>query len=540
MTETLPDHGPGQSPPPASAPSVLPDIPGPIQTLGILWRKLRRMSTALVLLFAMAAAAVVATFVPQEPATPSTVAQWRAGEAGPGADIARAFEALGLFDLFGSWWFMTLTALLFVSLTGCLVPRYAAFLRTVRRPPAAGRNLERLASRRALRTALPSDQALAAADRVLARRHFRRLRTADGRQLAAERGHWREGGSLAFHTAFYLLLTGAIIGQTFGFRGQINLPEGAVFADTRIAYDLAEPGRAFGLGDHRGFVVRLDDFAAEWHPNGVPRDFVSTVTVIEDGQEVRTAAVRVNHPLTHDGMKLYQARFGMAPRIVVRAGERVLYDEPVMLAETTNGLWTGVAKILVPSGDGPQLALDLVLLPDVSIDEQGRLVTASPEARAPLLLGDLWTGQLGLERNLPPREFLRADGEVAGEVSLAEGASQELLNGALTVEFAELRMWSGFQVSHAPGRMLLLASAILLLGGLIPSLYSYRRRIWVQATPGASGAQTHIAVAGAALQRKPRFAEEFTAIADELTKALGDSPPAASSARATRQDRVKE
>ncbi|MGH8899236.1 MAG: cytochrome c biogenesis protein ResB, partial [Egibacteraceae bacterium] len=42
---------------------------------------------------------------------------------------------------------------------------------------------------------------------------------ADGTpQLAVERGHWREGGSLVFHTAFYVLLVGVVITHSFGER----------------------------------------------------------------------------------------------------------------------------------------------------------------------------------------------------------------------------------------------------------------------------------------------------------------------------------
>jgi len=503
----------------------LPDIPGPLETLGSAWRRLRKMSTALLLLFALAAASVVATVIPQAPVTPQSVAQWRAGTAGPGTTVASGLDALSLFDVFGSWWFAVLVGLLFTSLTGCLLPRYAAFARVARRPPAAGRNLERLSHAQTVITELAPEAALAAAERLLARRRFRRRRI--GWQLAAERGHWREGGSLLFHTAFYLLLLGAVVGKAFGFTGQVTIPEGSSFAETRIAYDAAEPGRWWDLSDHRGFVVTLDDFDVSYFPNFTPRDFVSTVTIAEQGESVRTETVRVNHPLHHRGMNLYQSGFGMAPHIIVRAGDQVLLDERFMLSPASGqNVWTGTAKVKF---DDPsqQIALDLALAPDAELREGQPVLGPDPAPRNPVLVGSLYFGELGLERPVPPSQFRRS-GPPVDTAMLRPGKTAQLAQGSLSVEFVDLGYWSGLQVSHQPGRRILLAGALLLLVGLVPSLYSYRRRIWVEVAPHRTGSR--VTLAGVALQRKTAFAEEFATLAQVLRRQL-DAHPAASQER---------
>jgi cytochrome c biogenesis protein len=529
MTETTSERAADRQAAPQPA-GFLPDIPGPWETAQRLWRRLRKMSTALGLLFALAIASIIATFVPQEPIIPSTVRDWRSGEDGPGELTARVFDALGFFDVFGSWWFMIITVLLFVSLTGCLVPRWRQFARIARRPPAAGRNLERLTQSRLLVSDLPAAEALDRAETVLARARFRRRRVTgpDGEpQLATERGHWREGGSLVFHTAFYVLLIGIVLGHTFGFVGQINVPEGATFSDTRIGYDLAQPGRFFGLEDHRGFAVHLDDFQVDYFEDFTPSDFVSTITILEQGEAVRTEEVRVNHPVSHAGMKIYQARFGMAPNVVVRAGDTVLFDERVMLSDAGGWIWTGAAKVVIgdPSRPDPppQVALELVFLPDASLNAQGQPFSRSPVPTNPRLVVLLHVGELGLERPVPATQADLTPESVVGEPAiLAEGDAAEMAAGALTVEFSELAMWSGFQVSHAPARWLLLLAGGLLLAGLVPSLYSYRRRIWVQAAPADEGSR--VVVAGVALHRKSQFGEDFDRIADDVARAIDARP----------------
>lgn len=539
------------SPPPAPTPGPrrgprLPEIPGPLETLLSGWRRLRRMSTALGLLFAMAAAAVVATFIPQEPVIADTVEAWRAGTEGPGATVARAFDALGFFDVFGSWWFLALTVLLFTSLTGCLAPRYRAFAKVARRAPAAGRNLERLSARREYTSGRTPEEILAGAERVLRRRRFRRRRVpaeaspTGAPQLAAERGHWREGGSLLFHTAFYLLLVGIVIGQARGFTGQVNLVEGQSFVDTRVSYEVASPGRWWTLADHRAFRTTLHDFTVDFWPDGTPREFTSSLTLESADSERVTTPLRVNHPVRFEGMTLYQSRWGMAPRVVVRstATGQPLFEGSVKLLQRPDGFWTGTQKVTIggttTTQDGtevtlPQMALDLAFLPDARLaaTPQGPVpAPGGPQPENPLLFGTLYAGGLGLERPVPVSE-LRPDWEPAqqaGELVLAEGQAAELLDGALTVEFAELDLWSGFQVSHQPGRAVLLTAGLLLLAGLVPSLYAYRRRIWVDARP-AEGGGTHVVVAGVALQRTATFTDEFADVADEIGLQTGEERP---------------
>ena len=503
----------------------LPDIPGPVETAVRAWRALRRMSTALLLLFALAAASVVATVVPQAPVTAVSAEQWRSGTAGPGQAVARVLDALGLFDVFGSWWFMALIVLLFVSLTGCLVPRYRAFFKVARRQPAAGRNFGRLSSTQTFTSELPPDAALAAAHGVLRRRRFRAriIDSDEGGQVAAERGHWREGGSLVFHTAFYVLLAGAVMGKVFGFTGQVSLVEGGSFADTRIAYDAAEAGRGWGLEDHRGFLVTLNDFDVSYFPDFTPREFVSTVTVSEQGEPVRTEEIRVNHPLRHDGMVLYQTAFGMAPHIIVRAGDRVLVDDRIPLAPNAEqNIWSGTAKVKFDDPER-QIALDLVLAPDAKLDENGQpTIGSDPRPRNPVLIGNVYFGALGLQRPIPAADFDRGTGAV-DTAMLRPGEDRELVQGNLTVEFVDLGYWSGLQVSSAPGRLLLLLGGGLILAGLVPSLYSYRRRIWVEARPSEVGSR--ITVAGVALQRKAAFTDEFDSVVSAVRNRLGSTPP---------------
>src|SRR4029077_6739613 len=101
-------------------------------------RTLRSRRTAIILLLMLAAAAVVGSLIPQIPNSPERVAAYQLDHPFWGT----FFSAAGFFDVFGSWWFGLITALLFVSLIACLLPRSRALWRAARARPIQARELD--------------------------------------------------------------------------------------------------------------------------------------------------------------------------------------------------------------------------------------------------------------------------------------------------------------------------------------------------------------------------------------------------------------
>lgn len=535
MTDTAPPQVKSAPPGPAPRPGPrLPLIPGPLETAVRLWRRLRRMSTALMLLFALALATLIATIIPQEPVIASTVRAWRDGSEGPGAGVSRVLDVLGLFDVFGSWWFAVLTGLLLISLTACLLPRYRVFWRNVRRPPARGTDLSRLSHRVhwPRPAGLTDAEVLTAAERVFRTYRTRRTVTPDGRaQLAVERGHWREFGSLVFHTSFYLLLIGVVLGSAFSFTGQIDIVEGGFFADTPLGYQSQTAGRFWGADDHDGTVTTIEDFEVTYLDGDnafVPDEFVSTVTFTDpDGGDPVTEEIRVNHPAHFDGLTYYQRAFGFAPHLTLRSGldGTELYDQQLILRTDESNMWTGRDKISQGSTDPdrplPQIGIEVFFLPDAEITDDGGLVFNSPEPKNPRLLLTLYSDEdLGLDRAVPVSQLDWPEDAVVDAAMITPGQSVGLGslgdgNYLFEAEFDNVAMWTGLQVSHQPFRWLILTAASLLLMGLIPSLYAYRRRLWVEVDDG------RVTLSGVALQRKDRFDEEFETLTDRVGAAFG-------------------
>jgi cytochrome c biogenesis protein len=89
----------------------------------------------------------------------------------------------------------------------------------------------------------------------------------------------------------------------------------------------------------------------------------------------------------------------------------------------------------------------------------------------------------------------------------------------LTISFPDLRQYSVFQVTRDAGVSVVLLAAILVLVGLLPALYTSRRKVWVRAE--ADGRGTVLKVGGFALQRKTQFEEEFAKLTAALVRESG-------------------
>jgi cytochrome c biogenesis protein len=509
------------------------------------WRWLIRMRTALYLLGLLALETLVATVVPQEPNVPATVAAWRSGAEGPGTVVSGLIDLIGGYDVYGSPAFLALLLLLFLSLTACLIPRIRAWVRLVRhsKPP-----LTRAPGKQELVAELATDREVDEVHRIAAdllrTSHWRVRATADEdvalatassdpppTQVAAEKGLWsREGGSLLFHLSFYVLLAAVVFGQLLSFEGQRAVVEGESFADTPVSYWTYLPGRWWGDDDHGGWVLDLDEFEVDWVRDplapgaGQPSVFRSDVTVTRDGGEVIETVIEGNRPLVVDGAKIHQLDWGYAPWVEVEVDGEQVHAGFLTATLSDGGFFRAAVK--APAAE-PDLGLEVMLFPYAPDGDSGPSLTGAPWDDAPLIVFQQYRGDLQLGRTQQTiNELDTSELESAGGGAMRPGGEVDMGEG-VTVRFVELRRWVGFQVSSRPQVPYLLLASGLLLAGLFPALYAYRRRRWVVAVRDPQTGRTLVTVAGRAFQRPQAFEDEHEVFVRRLAERLDAEPPTA-------------
>ena len=182
------------------------------------WRALTSMGTALALLFLLALGAVPGALLPQRSLNESKVEQYLAAHP----TIGPWLDRLQLFDVFASFWFTAIYALLFISLVGCLTPRTIEHIRGLRAVPVGvPRNLGRL-PKHAQADVAGSPEALAALISEELRGWRRVTRQVDGvTEISAEKGYLREFGNIVFHFSLLGLLAAVAIGKLFSYEGNV-------------------------------------------------------------------------------------------------------------------------------------------------------------------------------------------------------------------------------------------------------------------------------------------------------------------------------
>lgn len=480
------------------------------------------MRTALVLLLILAAGAVIGSLVPQIPNSPERVGRYltQHGFWGP------LFFRAGFFDVFGSWWFVLVMTLLFISLAACIAPRTRGAFRALRQRPVMARELQSFRHYAEIQLVREPQEAADMAERLLGRKRYRCAR--DGMNLAAEKGAMREAGSLIFHWSFFLLLLGVIVGKGTGFTGRAVVTEGETWTDAQANYAGDIRTGRYSSGRFTGVGIHLVDFDVAYRRSGLPRDFVSRVRLVDpDGASLGYRQIRVNDPLSVAGLRVFQEGFGWAPVVNASLDGDLAWSSPIVMRRddapqdvpATAMPWRGAIKLIEP---GPDVMITLELWPDYRslalLEVTGRptpmLVSFDPYIRYSVFVGQISDPSRASIDTIGLRRAARGDLRAAGTSSLNVPGV-----GRMKLTFPELRQYTVLLVSRDIGVYVVLAAAILVLLGLLPALFVSRRKLWVRVESAAGG--SIVKIGGFALQRKDAFEEEFA----RILRALEGSGP---------------
>ena len=237
-------------------------------------------------------------------------------------------DRLQAFDVFSSFWFTAVYALLFVSLVGCLTPRIVEHARSLRaKPVAAPRNLARLPKHASTELVADSQDIAAMAATITGRLRGWRTTVRDNSgtiEVSAEKGYLREFGNLVFHFSLLGLLVAVAVGKLFGYEGNVIViaDGGPGFCSASpAAFDSFRAGNTVDGTSLHPICIRVNDFQAHYLPSGQATSFASDIDY-QDGHDLtanswRPYRLEVNHPLRVGGDRVYLQGHGYAPTFTV-------------------------------------------------------------------------------------------------------------------------------------------------------------------------------------------------------------------------------
>ncbi len=415
-----------------------------------IWNFFASVDLAIALFIVISVAASIGTVIPQQPEPEATIRFFAKFFT---IDTAhKLYEIVSLFDLnnvYHSWWFTFLLFMFALNLIVFSLDRLPHLLKSFKTPPQSIPNqvLEKMPIKKELKIK-DGSAVLDKVIEILKKQGFRThsFQTNEGFQLLCKKWSKTRLAVYLTHLSILIILTGALIGTFFGFRGFMNIVEG-----TSADFVISDQRKSIPLG----FQVACDKFEVEYYENSaVPKAYRSYIRIIENGQPVKfngkeTVIIEVNQPFSYKGITFYQASYGFQP--TENAEFRFTFIDK-------NGKETQLKarfeeKFKIPGTSVIASVEDFS--PALGIDEQGRLFNMTTEMINPAVL------------------VVFEDGEKKTEQWILKRIPETWDTPYGKLKFNELwgAHFTGLQVRKDPGVPLIYVGSILMCIGLFICLF---------------------------------------------------------------------
>jgi len=440
------------------------------------WNFFTSLKLAITVLIILAVSSVFGTIIEQN----QPVEKYRQfyGDA-----TIRMLDALNLFDMYHSWWFLLLLVLFTINLACCTLDRLPRVLKVVRNPKTTlDDNLEKSLGQvdRWKKKGSPdawADKYAEAMGKAIGKPLI--TRNSETIHLYAERGVVSRFGVYVTHLSIVIIFIGAIVGNVFGFKGFVNILEGQSIRQVSTPSGT----RSIDLD----FAVRCNKFTLAFYtdqhgnPTQQPKEYASDLSVIENGREVLRKKIVVNDPLQYKGIWFYQSSYGQAGSATARVTVHDAGGAPV----TSLSLYAG-QKVEIP-GYGNITGLDY------QQNYQGlgsALLVALEKPGQPSAQFWLLEARPDFDRQRKDRYFFSF--------------------GGLSQAF-----YTGLQVAKDPGVNIVWAGCALMVIGISIAFFMSHQRLWVRLAPSADG-RVEVVLAGSASRNRLVFEKKFEKIQGDL------------------------
>ncbi|MEK6535265.1 MAG: cytochrome c biogenesis protein ResB [Thermodesulfobacteriota bacterium] len=441
-----------------------------------IWDFLTSLKLIVILLLILSALSIAGTVIEQNKPLQEYYRFYQPG-------TVALFSKLGLFDMYHSWWFVACLSLLALNITACAMDRYRGIMAGMRK-----RNLildeplsKSLQNLETIRYALPLDavekKMVELAGKGFSGKPVVTAAEDGGSHYFFEKGKYSRLSFFLTHLSILIIFLGALVGSFFGYKGYVNIFEGET---------VSQLGTRAGKIQYLNFQVKCNTFHAEFYPSGAPMDYRSDLSIIQNGKEVIRKTIRVNDPLTFEGVTFYQSSYGGLP------------DQITIDVVNRDGALKGT--VTAPFGrkvDIPGVA-DKVEAADYQ--EHFHMPDGSEGGRA-----------IGV--NIYP-----AKGGPTGLWLLVDHPEYDKQRGGdyyLRVKDLKLKKYTGLQVNRDPGEILVWLGSILLIAGIMIAFFISHKKLWISLRTDKKG-RSELTIGGTANKNRDAFSREMAQMIQSL------------------------
>jgi cytochrome c biogenesis protein len=483
-------------------PEAVPEAVGSVprgSSSGLGWEEIQRelgeffasIKLAMFLFIVLAITATIGTVIQQGERPDVYIKEY-------GEEAYRWFLRLGFTDVYHTWWFTSLLALLCINSLTCFYKRFPAIWRSTRQDK--------------VNVALPFIKGLkhtaeipiggskeSVGERLvtlLTEKGYRVLAKNEpqGVTVFATKGIMGRIGAHVAHLSATVIVLGGLIGSYLGFQEFGVCLEGQTYHIPKGAFDL-----------------RVDKFWIDYHENGAVKSYNSTLTVLERGVEQTTKTITVNDPLVYNGIWFYQSSYGDAWDQVEVARINVKEKETDKVLGTVDLEWKKEASL-------DQLGLKLVMtdfVADFGFNSAERKVySKSIEHSNPAIRLGV-TETVGKTRGVSPNGSAQTV-QASPWIFYHYPDLFDIQGSRYRFELVgyEPKKFTGLQITKDPGVKIVWIGSTLIVVGITLSSFIYHRRLWAKLVPDGSEVRVHIG--GNTHKSQIDFQKEFRKLIEQI------------------------
>ena len=453
----------------------------------------------MVLLLSIALTSIVGTVIPQNR---NPADYFRAY----GEFLYRLFNVLGIFDMYHSWWFQCMLVLLTINIIVCSIDRLSATWKIVfAKNPSFNLSRFRNMSQKETFSGNQPPNELKKSYEPFISKHFGYTKveeTENGLCIFAEKWRWTRLGVYTVHLSVVLLLLGGLIGSIFGFKGYVNIPEG----DTIDSIRTMPSGKIRPLG----FEIKCNNFNVSFYNNGAPKEYRSSLIILEKGHPVYQKDIIVNDPLRFKGYSIFQSSYGKIP---AKAN-----PEKKTAVEKPSGK---ITLDFVSQQSGKSYRIQTVIGKPVELPEGlGKFMVMEYRKTAEFVgqnIGEAYVGILTPMGGKPikvllPLRFPNFDRMRKGKVAISVvNKTTEKTNPGTQ---AGVRYYTGLQVTKDPGVLVVYTGFIVIIVGCFITFFMSHQRVCIEIIKGKT--KSKVIVTGTANKNKMGMQQKVKRLSDQL------------------------
>ncbi|MGH7255019.1 MAG: cytochrome c biogenesis protein ResB [Nitrospirales bacterium] len=406
-----------------------------------------------------------------------------------GEEAYRWFVRLGFTDVYHTWWFTSLLALLCVNSLTCFHKRFPAIWRSMRQDKISVglpfvKHLKHCAE---IQVPGTKERVAEGILKMFAEKGYQVLAKNEPQEatIYATKGVLGRVGAHMAHLSATVIVLGGLIGSYWGFQEFGVCLEGQTYHIPKGNFDL-----------------KVDKFWIDYYENGAVQSYNSTLTVVDGGSEVLTKTISVNDPLVYKGIWFYQSSYGDAWDQVEMARINIRDKATNRVLQTVDLNWK---KETTVKDLGLKLSMTDFVADFGFNSNERRVYSKSVEHQNPAI--KLAVAESPNVQATPWIFYHYPDlFEIPGSKYRYELVGYQP------------RKFTGLQIAKDPGVNIVWVGSTMIVVGITLSSFIYHRRLWAKLIPGEHGVTVHIG--GTTHKSQIDFQKEFRKLTERI-KNLG-------------------